>query len=258
MTPQDQGRIPRARTGSERKGSYGIDAPKLLPFFALILLAQVGVGVATRSAGPLLGAAVVLACGCLGLYASRQGKFVVWNKLLDTIPLKGGERFLDMGCGRGAVLMMAAQRLTTGRAVGVDLWKKSDQSGNAAEATRRNAVAEGVSDRVYLVTGDMTTLPFADESFDVVLSSLAIHNARRGSARDGAITEAVRVLSPGGRLLIADLWSTREYHTRLGELGMADVNRRHLGWRMWWSGPWLATYLVTATKPLKGSIGAGV
>ena len=43
---------------------------------------------------------------------------------------------------------------------------------------------------------------------------------------------------------------------RLSEIGMIDVSRRGLGWRMWWSGPWLPTRLVTATKPLGRSIGA--
>jgi cyclopropane fatty-acyl-phospholipid synthase-like methyltransferase len=68
--------------------------------------------------------------------------------LLDSLDLRGDEHVLDLGCGRGAVLLMAAQRLTIGRAVGVDLWKTSDQSGNAEAATRRNADAEGVADRV--------------------------------------------------------------------------------------------------------------
>ena len=42
----------------------------------------------------------------------------VWAELLDTLNLRGDERILDLGCGRGAVLLMAAQHLTTGRAVG--------------------------------------------------------------------------------------------------------------------------------------------
>ena len=144
---------------------------------------------------------------------------------------------------------MAAQHLTTGRAVGVDLWKSKDQSGNAAEATRRNAVAEGVADRVELHTADMTALPFEDNRFDLVVSSVAIHNIKGRAGRDRAIEEAVRVLRPGGRLLIADIWATGRYRARLAELGMIDVARRGLGWRMWWSGPWLPTRLVTATKP---------
>ena len=144
--------------------------------------------------------------------------------------------------------MLAAQHLTTGRAVGVDLWKKGDQSGNAAEATERNAAAEGVADRVELRTANMTALPFENEAFNLVLSSLAIHNVS-GPGRNKAIEEAVRVLQPGGRLMIADLLATRQYREQLAKLGMADVARRGLGWRMWWSGPWLPTHLVTATKP---------
>jgi arsenite methyltransferase len=41
------------------------------------------------------------------------------------------EQILDMGCGRGAVLLMAASFLNEGKATGVDIWSTSDQSGNA-------------------------------------------------------------------------------------------------------------------------------
>ena len=156
---------------------------------------------------------------------------MVWAELLDRLKLRGDERILDLGCGRGAVLLMAAQHLTTGRAVGVDLWRRVDQSGNSAEATRRNAIAEGVADRVELHTGDMTALPFEDNSFDVVVSSLAIHNISGRAGREKAIGEAVRVLRPGGRLLIADVRATRQHQAQLARLGMNDVARRGLGWR---------------------------
>ena len=232
-----------------RKGSYGIDAPYLLPVLAVLVAANAVNGVVSGSVWPFLGAAAVLACAGCGLYASRRGKFVVWAGLLERLRLRGEERVLDLGCGRGAVLLLAAGHLSTGRAVGVDLWRRGDQSGNAAEATRHNAVAEGVADRVELHTADMTALPFADDSFDVVVSNVAIHNIKGRAGREKAIEEAVRVLRPGGRLLIADLWGTRLYRAHLAKLGMADVGRRGLGWRMWWSGPWLPTRLVTATKP---------
>ena len=177
------------------------------------------------------------------------GKFLAWTELLDQLNLRGDERILDLGCGRGAVLLLAAQRLTTGRAVGVDLWRRGDQSGNAAEATRRNALAEGVADRVELHTADMTALPFDTDSFDLVVSNVAIHNIKDSVGREKALEEAVRVLRRGGRLMIADLWATRAYQSHLITLGMLSVTRRGMGWRMWWSGPWLATRLVTATKP---------
>ena len=145
--------------------------------------------------------------------------------------------------------MMAAQHLTTGQAVGVDLWRCRDQSGNSSDATQRNAAAEGVADRVELHTADMTALPLEDNNFDVVLSNVAIHNVKGLTGRNKAIREAVRVLCPGGQLMIADINRTAEYLLQLNDLGMTDVSRRPLGWRMWWSGPWLATRLVTAIKP---------
>jgi ubiquinone/menaquinone biosynthesis C-methylase UbiE len=183
------------------------------------------------------------------LHSTLRGKFLVWAELLDKLGLRGDERILDLGCGRGAVLHMAAQRLTTGRAVGIDLWRSADQSGNSAQATQRNAFAEGVTDRVELHTGDMTALPFADDSFDVVVSSLAIHNISGRACREKAGYEAVRVLRPGGRLLIADIRGTRQHQAQLAKTGMSDVTRRRLGWRFWWGGPWAATRLVTARKP---------
>ncbi|MBV9126245.1 MAG: class I SAM-dependent methyltransferase, partial [Planctomycetes bacterium] len=96
---------------------------------------------------------------------------------------------------------------------------------------------------------DMTALPFEDNSFDVVVSSLAIHNISGRVGREKAVEEAVRVLRPGGRLLIADIRGTRQHQAQLAKIAMQDVTRRRLGWRFWWGGPWAATCLVTATKP---------
>jgi arsenite methyltransferase len=234
---------------SRRKGSYGIDAPYLLPIPLLFLVYNIADGVISRTIWPFVAALAVSACMACGLYTSLRGKFIVWDELLDRLALRGDERVLDLGCGRGAVLLLVAQRLTTGKAVGVDIWNKGDQSGNSAEATRRNAAVEGVTDRIDLHTADLTALPFHDESYDVVLSSMAIHNVKRRAGRAQAIDEAVRVLRPGGRLLIADLFSVSQYRARLAELGLQDIAVGNLGWRMWWSGPWLPTCLVTASKP---------
>src|SRR5262249_12529316 len=128
-------------------------------------------------------AVVFLANASSFLYATRRGKFKVWNRVLDDLRLRGDERVLDMGCGRGAVLIAVAKRLTTGRATGIDLWSTSDQSGNARDVTLQNATLEGVRDRIDVETGDMRSLPFADRSFDLVVSSLAIHNIRSNPAR---------------------------------------------------------------------------
>jgi ubiquinone/menaquinone biosynthesis C-methylase UbiE len=237
------------RVTPRRRGSYGIDAPYAVAFVALLIVAELVLAILSGRLLPFLAFLFVLAILASYLHATLRGKFVAWAELLDRLGLRGDERILDLGCGRGAVLLMAAQQLTTGRAVGVDLWRSVDQSGNSAEATRRNAVAEGVADRVELHTADMTALPFEDNSFDLVLSSLAIHNIRGRAGREKAISEAVRVLRPGGRLLIADIRATRQHQAQLAKIGMTDVTRRRLGWRFWWVGPWAITPLVTATKP---------
>lgn len=161
----------------------GIDAPGLLAVPVVAVAYGVVQGALTASVWPFIGAGLVVLFSGIGFYASRWGKFVVWTRLLDHLGLAGNEHILDIGCGRGAVLMLAAQHLRDGRAVGLDLWRKGDQSGNEEAATRRNATAEGVADRVDVQTGDMTSLPFAADSFDVVVSNLAVHNVKTQAGR---------------------------------------------------------------------------
>jgi arsenite methyltransferase len=183
----------------------------------------------------------------LFIRTTRVGKFEVWAQILDNLRLRGDETLLDMGCGRGAVLLAAAKLLPNGRAIGVDIWR-ADQTGNTPDNTLRNARLEGVADRVEVHTGDITDLPFDDDSVDVIVSSLVVHNISSADARAKAISEAARVLRPGGRLVLADIWATRHHVRQLRDLGWTDVRRRSLGWRMWW-GPGMGTHLITATKP---------
>src|ERR1700677_2237967 len=140
------------------------------------------------------GGAVVAGSAARYLYSTGPGKRAIWAQLLDELGLRGDEQVLDVGCGRGAVLMLAARRLPAGRAVGVDVWRRRDQSGNSRAATERHAVGEGVSDRVELADADARDLPFASASFDLVVSSLAISNIREAGGRAQALREAVRVL----------------------------------------------------------------
>lgn len=243
-------------SAAERRGQYGVDAPPvalMLGGFAVVyLVLAVTLGPAFNSAVGWFFFALAVAMTVqfvLYMHATRRGKFQVWGELLDGLGLRGDERLLDMGCGRGAVLLAAARRLPNGRAVGVDLWRSVDQSGNEQAATERNAAAEGVADRIELRTGDMTQLPFHDGEFDVVVSSLAIHNINSAEGRADAVREALRVLRPGGRLLIADIRNLPEYRDTLAEAGALDITVRSLGWRMWWGGPWMATRVVSATAP---------
>ena len=223
---------------------YGVDAPA---FPALLGAAGVACGLAAaRRPGRIAAgtAAVLLASTGVYLHTTLRGKLRVWERELDRAALKGDEQLLDLGCGRGAVLIEAARRLPSGRAVGVDLWSRKDQSGNGPEVTLANAAAAGVADRVEVRTADITRLPFQDDSFDVVTSAMVIHNIPSPEARYRAVDEAMRVLRPGGQLLIADPWPmARKYAEHIGQGTL-----RPLGPGYWYGGPWLSITLLHAIK----------
>ena len=96
----------------------------------------------------------------------------------------------------------------------------------------------------------MRDLPFDDGSFDVVVSSLAIHNVSGAGDRAKALREAARVLKRDGKLAIADIRYTSAYASELEACGLKITERRSLGPRFWYAaGPWAATRLVAAVKP---------
>jgi len=245
------------RSVGELRGDYGFDElrwPLLLGLLGLLWL-MLGLVSFSVFALPILGV-ICFVCSAFFLfsaasyvYTTRWGKFQVWADILLQLGLRGDEQLLDLGCGRGAVLLMAARLLPRGKATGIDVWKVAEQSGNALSATQRNAELEGVADRVALETADMRQPPFSAGSFDLVVSSMAIHNIIDLQGRRQAIEEAVRVLKPGGRLTIVDFRETGHYGEWLRELGMGEVTHHALGWRFWYVGPWTAPRLVMVRKP---------
>jgi arsenite methyltransferase len=207
---------------------YGIDAPGVIRNLALGAVALLVLGfLATptaRGAWPF--AAVCFIEAIWMVWASRIGKFLQRDVLLNRITWRGDERILDLGCGRGLLLIGAAGRLVAGgSAVGIDLWSAEDLSGNSKDATLANAAMADVADRVTVETGDMRKLPFPDASFDLIVSSMAIHNIYDVAGRAQAIDEAVRVLKPGGRLLLQDFRHTAQYAAVLRGIGCSDVAR---------------------------------
>jgi SAM-dependent methyltransferase len=171
------------------------------------------------------------AMGCFMLYSSKVGKLHERERLLDLVPWKGQETVLDVGCGRGLMLLGAARRLSTGKATGVDLWHAEDLTGNRPEATLENARREGVEDRVEVRTADMRELPFPDESFDVIVSHWAVHNLYAEQDRAKALSEMVRVLKPGGYIVLADIRHDSVYAAYFAKCGLSDVRRAGSQWK---------------------------
>ena len=241
---------------SGRRGKYGVDGGSITLFvyggalsaLAVTLFRQSrrGHGVPALLAGSA--ALAVVGSAVSYFYSTGPGKRSIWTEVLDELSLGGDEDVLDVGCGRGAVLMLAAQRIPQGRAVGVDVWRRIDQSGNSLAATERNAVLEGVDDRVDVYDGDARELPFRGGSFDLVMSNLTLHNIRDADERKEALDEVVRVLRPGGRLRIVDLHA-EGYVGPLQDAGCVDIEVRRLDWRTWCGMPGHHLVLVEARTP---------
>jgi arsenite methyltransferase len=110
--------------------------------------------------------------------------------------LHPGERVLDLGCGAGTDTLVAAQMVgPEGSVTGIDMTEEM-------LAKARGSVAELSVTNVELVAGEAESLPFADESFDVVISNGVIDLI---PDKDAVFAEIHRVLTPGGRIQIADV-----------------------------------------------------
>ena len=248
------------------KPDYGIDAPGVVRNLflvatvglALFITARLGLwsGVLAHVSLASTGLGAGLGCGlmaCWMLYDSKIGKLRERERLLDLVRWSGGEQVLDVGCGRGLLLVGAARRLTSGKATGLDLWQAEDLTGNRPEATLENARREGVGERVAVATGDMRKMPFPDGSFDVVVSNVAIHNVYEREGRRSTMAEIARVLRPGGRVVIHDIRYVAAYATDLSSHGLVDV--KCVGSRLLRLALLLITFgslrpdVVTARKP---------
>ena len=172
--------------------------------------------------GPAVGF-LILSVAVALYWSSKLGKVREMEKVISNVPWGGGEVVLDLGCGRGLAMIKSAKRLVDGYSVGVDIWKKAHLSGNDPKSIWSNAAAEGVSNRVSAVKGISRKLPFADGSFDVVLSGVGIHHQAPKGARRELFAEMARVLKDGGRVGILDAGNGPTYSQLLRDVGMGDI-----------------------------------
>jgi SAM-dependent methyltransferase len=221
-------------------GDYGIDAPAVVRGLgmgvAIALLVTVVSGILDHVGimAVAFGAAIVISLVGLELVrSSRVHKLRERVRVVDRLELQGDERVLDVGCGRGLLLVEVARRLNDqGRAYGVDRWHAVDGRVVDAERAIHNAQVEGVRHQLDVTSADVRALPYPDNSFDAVVSGLALHHIAGFEPRVHAIREIARVLKPGGRVVLIDRHHTSNYVDALRACNLVDVRRsrriRHL------------------------------
>jgi len=117
------------------------------------------------------------------------------RRLLDQADVAPGDAVLDLGAGTGTLAIWLKQRTPAARITGLDA------DPDVLARARRKAAGAGCE--IDFVEGFSTDLPFATDSFDVVLSTLFFHHLT-GPDKRRTLAEVQRVLKPGGSLHVAD------------------------------------------------------
>ncbi|PWE48939.1 MULTISPECIES: bifunctional demethylmenaquinone methyltransferase/2-methoxy-6-polyprenyl-1,4-benzoquinol methylase UbiE [Thioclava] len=120
----------------------------------------------------------------------------VWkDAMMDWLAPRPGQKLLDVAGGTGDVSFRFLKRAGSGHATVCDMTESMLVEG------RKRAEAESMADSLDWVVGDAMALPFADNSFDVYTISFGIRNVTRIA---DALSEAYRVLKPGGRIMVLE------------------------------------------------------
>jgi len=236
-----------------KKADYGQDMPGIIVASSILAFALLALAIwqynryNLNEVNPNPATAIILAftaslflfIAAVGIWTSRHGKLLLRDKVLSKLSFKGDETILDLGCGRGLLLIQAAKKIPDGKAVGADLWLGNLEYKNSPQMLLDNAKIEHVSDRVEIVTADAENLPFAENSFDMVMTSLMMHHVHDTNK---ALTEMFRVLKPGGSLIIADVNSKR-FVPMFQSLGLTRIEI-HYATRLLF----IPAYIVTGQK----------
>lgn len=220
---------------SEIAPNYKLEIPAHLQHLLLGGLALGGIGLALlvgsevlRVLGIILLAVGVMAIaieGLLLLVVNNTARLSARRKMIEAVAWRGDETVLDVGCGNGFLMLEAAKHLTTGKAIGIDMWVENSGGQNAQEV-RRNAQLEGVADKIDVQNVDARSMPFEAASFDVIMSSLALHHMGSNADRERAFKEMTRVLKPGGTILLYDMFPMiNQAETVLHQNGVTYIQR---------------------------------
>lgn len=153
------------------------------------------------------------------------GQDARWKATLVSLAaVHPGERALDLACGTGDIALALAAR--GARTIGLDITHRMLQLGRrraAAGVSREGSPGQSVQ----FLGGDMTSLPFRSDTFDLITTGYGLRNV---PDLDAALAEMARVLKPRGRLLSLDFNKPESTLIRAGYLGYLTAVGSTLGW----------------------------
>lgn len=203
----------------------------------------------------------------VGRYSTLAPVYELWaqftesrprRRVLELADVHDGEAILEVATGTGAQLVSLAQRNPSGRTVGIELAE------GMLSQTRKRLQAAGLTS-AELVRGDALQLPFADESFDLLVNGYMLDLLPREDI-PRALVEFKRVMRPGGRLVLSNMTKGERRRHRvwdwlyarglnitancrgvlaapvLAELGFVEINREYMTQTLF------PTEIVTARK----------
>lgn len=213
------------------KAQYGIDAPGVIRNLIIIgiVLYLLGIFVLPRINGGrwilyLDGAMLytgifMIIEALLMIWYSKYGKLKHRDRMLAQYSFRGNERVMDVGAGRGLLAIGAAKHLTDGKVTAMEIWRHKDLSENNSASLWDNARLEGVADKLVVVDQDICQTDLPDNSFDLILSNLCLHNIETAAGRNQACEQIVRLLGPNGTAIISDFKYTSTYRANFHKLG---------------------------------------
>ena len=174
------------------------------PWIAALILAAsaIVVQVAAPVYWPVAMGLTLLAAGQFAGGLATRGARRHEDALLPAVDLLSADDnlVLDAGCGAGRTTVALGRAYQKIRIVDLDRFDSDYIEGGGLRLLERNLSLAGLTNRVRIERGDLTVLPFEGGSFDAVVSAHAIDHL--GSRKEQGLREAMRVLKPGGRLLL--------------------------------------------------------
>jgi SAM-dependent methyltransferase len=174
------------------------------PWIAALILAAISVVIQVTAPAwwPAAMALTLLAAAEFvgGLTVQSVGRYE--DALLPAVDLLSADDnlVLDAGCGAGRTTIALGRATRKSRIVALDRFDSDYIDGGGRQLLEQNLRLAGLTNRVRIERGDLTALPFEDRSFDAIVSAHAIDHL--GRRKETGLREAMRVLKPGGRLLL--------------------------------------------------------